>query len=545
MTDDDRPRLVTRRVRRRRSRGSGPRTCDRRRPRRCRPRARGPPARRPVTSRRATRSFTSASPGSRSEISPDPEAPSPTPVSTRTAGTVLGGNGSGRDGGNGSSGPTPSAFLFDGSPEAVDLGTPERSGAVRSVPSEPAEDPTETPAPAPMRISAAMPRVHPEPTPEPDDVLEPNKPGSSPAKRQTPEFLPRRRHPRFEPSKLPPPIGGTLSLVDRIRSDGDEVMAAEFMETVAPGLLPRDVHPIGTRPIERIRKPIGRTSGRLDVASSPPSRMRNLSDACRKPVGHRDPTRFRRPRRGTARPRRGPQRPGRCPNALPPGVSRRCADGARRRPSASSSGGQIAAELRTVAATRGDGLDASVDPEDDAGGAGTCMDTSCMRHTQGLGDDDKPGSKRPKGTGDCRGDSRAGRERVAQCGDGRGEDDGAGGGQGCPRRASGGRRGDEARRDFVDDVGHRLRRGGNGGDGETGEGVRVQLEGKKRGAALIWTGRRSWTSLALDGRIVSGRRGSRTGATAQKAGARVMADLPALQAPGTAAAALRSGGCRD
>ena len=319
MTD---PRLVTRRVRRRRSRGSGPRTCDRRRPPAVSPgRARGPPARRPVTSRRATRRFYERVTGQPFPKSPDPEAPSPTPVSTRTAGTVLGGNGSGRDGGNGSSGPTPSAFLFDGSPEAVDLGTPERSGAVRSVPSEPAEDPTETPAPAPMRISAAMPRVHPEPTPEP--TPEPNKPGSSPAKRQTPEFLPRRRHPRFEPSKLPPPIGGTLSLVDRIRSDGDEVMAAEFMETVAPAFSPR-------RPPDR--DPTDRTypeTDRADVGSPSTSRRRRrrACETCRTHVGNPSDTGTRpgsrRPRRGTARPRRGPQRPGRCPNALPPGVSRR------------------------------------------------------------------------------------------------------------------------------------------------------------------------------------------------------------------------------
>ena len=315
--------------------------------------------------------------------SPDPEAPSPTPVSTRTAGTVLGGNGSGRDGGNGSSGPTPSAFLFDGSPEAVDLGTPERSGAVRSVPSEPAEDPTETPAPAPMRISAAMPRVHPEPTPEP--TPEPNKPGSSPAKRQTPEFLPRRRHPRFEPSKLPPPIGGTLSLVDRIRSDGDEVMAAEFMETVAPAFSPATSTRSGP---DRSNVSGNRSGGRrvaFDVASSPPSRMRNLSDACRKPVGHRDPTRFTPSpaRYGTAATRAAKAR----------ALSERAA--ARRKSALAATVLVDARRLRRleakspraryVAATRGDGLDASVDPEDDAGGAGTCTDASFDDDAQGLG----------------------------------------------------------------------------------------------------------------------------------------------------------------
>ena len=309
--------------------------------------------------------------------SPDPEAPSPTPVSTRTAGTALAA----------ASGPTPSAFLFDGSPEAaptaradgVDRGTPERSGAVRSSPSEPAEDPTRTPAPAPMRISAAMPRVPPEPTPEPTPVNEPAS--SSPAKRQ-PEFLPRRRHPRFEPSKLPPP-GGTLSLVDRIRSDGDEGMAAEFMETVRPDFSP------ATSALSTVRSE-SRSGGRrvaFDVASSPPSRMRNLSDTCRTPVGHRDPTRFTPSpaRYGTAATRAAKAR----------ALSERAA--ARRKSALAATVLADARRLRRleakspraryVAATRGDGAD----PEDDAGGAGTCMDASFDDDTQSLGTTTNPG----------------------------------------------------------------------------------------------------------------------------------------------------------
>lgn len=309
--------------------------------------------------------------------SPDPamaSSPDQSP-STRTAGTALAA----------ASGPTPSAFLFDGSPEAAPTpwdthrGTPEgASGAVPSCSSEPAEDPTRTPAPAPMRISAAMPRVPPEPTPEPTPV---NEPGSSPAKRQ-PEFLPRRKHPRFEPSKLPPQGGGTLSLVDRIRSDGDEAMAAEFMETVAPAFSPATSARSGPGSESRW----GRRRVAFDVASSPPSRMRNLSDACRtRVVQMSDPTRFTPSpaRYGTAATRAAKARAlsdrlaARRKSALAATV---LADASRlRRLEAKSP------RARYVAATRGDGLDASRDPEDDAGGAGTHLDASLDDDTQGLG----------------------------------------------------------------------------------------------------------------------------------------------------------------
>ena len=116
------------------------------------------------------------------------------------------------------SGPSPSAFLFDGSPEA-------RDSDATSTPGVEEYDFTKTPAPAPMRISAA---VRLEPVHE-VERMEPVATSVSPVKRQ-PEFLPKRRHPRFEPSKQPGDI--SMSLVDRIRSDGDEGMAREFMETV-------------------------------------------------------------------------------------------------------------------------------------------------------------------------------------------------------------------------------------------------------------------------------------------------------------------------
>jgi len=305
--------------------------------------------------------------------SPDPamaSSPDQSP-STRTAGTALAA----------ASGPTPSAFLFDGSPEAAPTprdthrGTPERSGAFPGGSSDNvAEDPTRTPAPAPMRISAAMPQVSPEPTPEPTPV---NEPGSSPAKRQ-PEFLPRRKHPRFEPSKLPPQGGGTLSLVDRIRSDGDEAMAAEFMETVAPAFSPATSARSGPGSTVRSESRWGGRRVAFDVASSPPSRMRNLSDACRTRVGHGDPTRFTPSpaRYGTAATRAAKAR----------ALSERAA--ARRKSALAATVLADASRLRRleakspraryVAATRGDGLedddvdaDVGASLDDDARGLGT------------------------------------------------------------------------------------------------------------------------------------------------------------------------------
>ena len=169
-----------------------------------------------------------------------------------------------------------------------------------------------------------------------------------------------------------------MSLVDRIRSDGDEGMAAEFMETVAPAFSPATSTRSGP---DRSNVSGNRSGGRrvaFDVASSPPSRMRNLSDACRTPVGHRDPTRFTPSpaRYGTAATRAAKAR----------ALSERM--GARRKSALAATVLADASRLRRleakspraryVAATRGDGLDdddvdadvgASLD--DDARGLGT------------------------------------------------------------------------------------------------------------------------------------------------------------------------------
>ena len=174
-----------------------------------------------------------------------------------------------------------------------------------------------------------------------------------------------------------------MSLVDRIRSDGDEGMAAEFMETVRPDFSP------ATSALSTVRSE-SRSGGRrvaFDVASSPPSRMRNLSDTCRTPVGHRDPTRFTPSpaRYGTAATRAAKAR----------ALSERAA--ARRKSALAATVLADARRLRRleakspraryVAATRGDGAD----PEDDTGGAGTCMDASFDDDTQSLGTTTNPG----------------------------------------------------------------------------------------------------------------------------------------------------------
>ena len=112
--------------------------------------------------------------------------------------------------------------------------------------------------------------------------------------------------------------------------------------------------------------------------------MRNPSDTYRTPVEHRDPTQLRVPGAvGTAATRAAKAR----------ALSERSA--ARRKSALAATVLVDARRLRRleakspraryVAATRGDGLDASVDPEDDAGGAGTCMDASFDDDTQGLG----------------------------------------------------------------------------------------------------------------------------------------------------------------